>query len=117
MGYVGRPVTPEQRLEAFRKLAEQRPGDPFARYSVAMALRAMGRGEEAARELEELARRDPPYVPTYLMLGQILEGIGRTEEAARAYERGIGAAARAANEHAKSELEQALAVLRAGGAT
>ena len=108
-------MTPEQRLAAFRKIVEQRPEEPFARYSLAMACRAAGKGEDAAREFEELARRSPDYVPTYLMLGQVLEGLGRLEDAALVYERGIAAATRMNETHARSELGQALDVLRAQG--
>lgn len=108
-------MTPEQRIEAFRKLVEQRPQDPFARYSLAMSYRSAGRDEDAARELEELARRDAGYVPTYLMLGQVLEALGRGDGAARAYESGLGAASRANNEHARSELQRALETLRTRG--
>ena len=109
-------MTPEQRLEGFRKLVEQRPNEPFARYSLAMSYRTAGRGEDAAREFEELSRRSPDYVPTYLMLGQVLEGLGRTGEAASTYQRGIAAATRGNDAHARSELEQALDVLAAQGA-
>jgi predicted Zn-dependent protease len=109
-------MTPEQRVDTFRKIVEQKPDEPFARYSLAMGLRAAGRAEEASREFEELARRRPDYVPTYLMLGQVLEGLGRADEAAIVYERGIAAAASANDQHARNELEQALGVLRAQGA-
>jgi predicted Zn-dependent protease len=108
-------VTPEQRLESFRRIVAVRPDEPFARYSLAMALRAAGREAEAAREFQELARRSPGYVPTYLMYGQVLEVLGRRAEAARAYEDGVAAARSAGNEHARSELAQALEVLRARG--
>jgi len=109
-------VTPEKRLEAFQRMVEQRPEDPFARYSLAMALRSAGRGEDAVREFEQLRRRAPAYVPTYLMLGQVLETLGKGAEAARAYQDGMAAAAKAGQEHARSELAQALEVLRAQGA-
>jgi predicted Zn-dependent protease len=108
-------VTPEQRLEAFRRMVSERPAEPFARYSLAMAYRAVGKNEDAAREFEELARRSPDYVATYLMQGQVLEALGRGADAARAYEQGIAAAGRARNDHARSELAQALEVLRARG--
>jgi predicted Zn-dependent protease len=111
--YVGPPVTPEQRVEAMRKMVAQRPDEPFARYSLAMSLRAAGRAEEAASEFEELQRRRPDYVPSYLMLGQVLEGLGRAADAAGAYERGIAAATRTNDQHARSELSAALEVLRA----
>jgi predicted Zn-dependent protease len=109
-------MTPEQRLEAFQRFVEKSPDDPFARYSLAMALRGLGRGESAAEQFRELARRRPEYVPTYLMLGQVLEALGREPEAVRAYEDGIAAAAAANDGHARGELEQALANARNRGA-
>ena len=100
-------MTPEQRLEAFRKLVERNPHDPFARYSVAMGLRGAGRTAEALEAFAELARLNPDYVPTYLMWGQTLEMMDRGEEAGQVYDRGIRAAREAGNDHALSELTQA----------
>src|SRR5512143_2584512 len=96
-------------------MVAERPGEPFARYSLAMALRSAGRDPEAVREFEELRRRSPDYVPTYLMLGQVLESLGRAADAAQAYEEGMAHASRAHNDHARGELEQALDTLRAQG--
>jgi len=109
-------VTPEQRLETFRRFVERSPEDPFARYSLAMSYRSLGLGLEAAREFEELRRRQPDYVPTYLMLGQVLESLGRPGDAAAAYEDGIAAATRARDDHARGELGQALEALKSQGA-
>jgi predicted Zn-dependent protease len=108
-------VTPEQRLETFRKLVATSPDDAFPRYSLAMGLRSLGRNDEAVSEFRELARRKPEYVPTYLMLGQVLEALGRRKEAARAYEDGLLAAGRARNDHAASELGRAIDALKAQG--
>lgn len=108
-------MTPEQRLEAFRQFVEKSPADPFARYSLAMALRSAGRVEEAIAEFREISRRAPEYVPTYLMLGQVLETAGRDGEAAQAYEDGIAQATRKNDGHAASELTQALDAVRARG--
>jgi len=108
-------VTPEQRIDTFRTFVARSPDDAFSRYSLAMALRAAGRAEEAAVEFEELRRRKPEYVPAYLMAGQLLEALGRDADAARAYEDGVAAASRAADDHARSELGQALDALRARG--
>ncbi len=110
-------MTPEQRIEAFRAFVAKSPDDPFARYSLAMALRAAGRGEEAAGELQELRRRKPAYVPAYLALGQALEALGRDGEAALAYEDGMAVAARANEMHARDQLGQALEAVRARGAS
>jgi tetratricopeptide (TPR) repeat protein len=106
-------VTPEQRLEAFRKIVERSPDDPFARYSLAMGHRGAGQLDHAVRAFEELARRVPGYVPTYLMWGQTLEMQGQGDEAARVYDRGIQAARQAGNDHALSELTQAREALPA----
>lgn len=109
-------MTPDQRLEAFRKFVERSPDDAFARYSLAMALRAAGRGDEAVAEFRELTRRAPEYVPTYLMLGQTLEALERDAEAAQAYQDGVAQATRKNDGHAASELTQALEAVRARGA-
>jgi predicted Zn-dependent protease len=109
-------MTPDQRLEAFRKFVERSPDDAFARYSLAMALRAAGRGDEAVTEFRELARRAPEYVPAYLMLGQTLEALERDAEAAQAYQDGVAQATRKNDGHAASELTQALEAVRARGA-
>jgi predicted Zn-dependent protease len=108
-------MTPEQRLATFRSFVAQRPDDPFARYSLAMALRSAGQGEAAAAEFQELRRRAPEYVPGYLMLGQVLGGLGRKTEAAQAYQDGIAAAERRQDGHARSELAAALETLRQEG--
>jgi predicted Zn-dependent protease len=109
-------MSSEQRIQAFRAFVARSPDDAFARYSLAMALRSAGRGDEAAAEFRELRARRPDYVPTYLMLGQTLETLGRDDEAAQAYEDGVAAATRVNDMHARSELEQALEAVRARGA-
>ena len=109
-------MTPEQRIEAFRAFVARSPDDAFARYSLAMALRTAGRGDEAAAEFQELRRRKPDYVPAYLMLGQTLETLGRDAEAASTYEDGMTAATRVNDMHARNELGQALEAVRARGA-
>ncbi|HUL58473.1 MAG TPA: tetratricopeptide repeat protein [Anaeromyxobacteraceae bacterium] len=108
-------MTPEQRLAAFRQFVERSPDDPFPRYSLAMALRSAGQAGQAVAEFRELAHRKPDYVPTYLMLGQVLEAEGRDAEAAKAYEDGIAAATRTNDAHARGELTEALDRLRARG--
>ncbi len=109
-------MTAEQRIEAFRAFVAKSPDDAFARYSLAMALRAAGRGEEAIAEFREIARRRPDYVATYLMLGQALDAAGRSDDAAKVYQDGVAAATRMNDAHARSELSQALDAVRARGA-
>jgi predicted Zn-dependent protease len=108
-------MTPEQRIEAFRQFVAKSPDDAFARYSLAMALRGAGKTEAAVAEFREIARRRPDYVPTYLMLGQAIETLGRDAEAAQAYEDGVAQATRKQDGHAASELSQALDAVRSRG--
>ncbi len=110
-------MTPEQRIQAFRAFVTKSPDDAFARYSLAMALRGSGRGEEAAAEFQELRARKPEYVPAYLRHGQTLEALGRDADAARVYEDGIAEATRANDMHARNELGLALEAVRARGQT
>jgi predicted Zn-dependent protease len=110
-------MTPEQRLAAFRGLLVKRPDDPFARYSVAMALRSAGDRQGAVAEFRENARRAPDYVPSYLMLGQLLEELSLHAEALAAFEDGIAAARRSGDGHAERELQSAADGVRTRGNT
>ncbi len=108
-------MTPEQRLAAFRSHVAQRPDDPFARYSLAMALRSAGDRPGAVAEFRELARRFPDYVPTYLMLGQVLDEEGRAEDALRTFQEGAEAARRKGDGHAERELTGAAESIQGRG--
>jgi predicted Zn-dependent protease len=108
-------VNTDQRIETFRAFVARSPDDAFARYSLAMALRSAGKLEDAAAEFAENTRRKPDYVPSYLMLGQVLETLGRQADAAGAYRQGIAAASRTGDAHAQSEIGAALEALRVRG--
>jgi tetratricopeptide (TPR) repeat protein len=82
--------------------------NPFAWYGLAMEYRALSRREEALAVFEKLYERTPDYVPMYLMCGQMLEQMGRLEDAKRWLGLGIEAARRKGDAHAAGELEGAL---------
>ena len=69
-----------------------------------------GRGEleEAWTVFEELLAKFPDYVATYLMAGGTLVSLGRKDEAAEIYRKGIEVAQRRGDQHARRELESAL---------
>jgi hypothetical protein len=52
--------------------------------------------------------KDPAYVATYFQLGQLYRTMGLTHEAEKTYRTGITVAAKARDEHTRSELEGAL---------
>jgi tetratricopeptide (TPR) repeat protein len=85
--------------------------DPFAWYGLAMEYRALSRHDEALAAFEALRARTPDYVPMYLMCGQMLETMGRIEDARTWLSHGIEAARKKGDTHAASEMEAALSAL------
>jgi Flp pilus assembly protein TadD len=100
-----------KRLEMLEKVIEKGTTDPFVRYARALELRGLGQLEPAVTAFVELRTLHPEYVPTYLMTGQVLCELGRTEQAREVLTEGIAVAQRARDEHARSELQQALDAL------
>jgi tetratricopeptide (TPR) repeat protein len=96
------------RIATFKSFIARTPADPFPRYGLAMELRTQGQLAEAWTAFSELLDKFPEYVPTYLMAGGTLTGLGRKEEAAAIYRRGIDMAGRKGDAHARGELETAL---------
>ena len=96
------------RIATFKSFIARSPADPFPRYGLAMEHKARGNLTEAWTAFSELLEGFPDYVPTYLMAGGTLIGLGRKDEAAAVYRRGIEAAARKGDSHARGELESAL---------
>lgn len=99
------------RLETLKNLVAERPEDSFLRYGLAMEYRNAGDNEQAMSEFSALMSAAPDYVPAYFHAGQTLERLGRPDDAREVYRRGIEAAARKGDQHARSELEGALDLL------
>lgn len=99
-----------RRLEFLLDLTSK-SADPFAWYGLAMEYRSLSRLDEALATFEQLRARAPEYVPMYLMCGQVLESLGRIEEARSWFGSGIEAARAKGDGHALSELESARAAL------
>lgn len=100
-----------ERLAMLEQMVEKGADDPFVWYARALELRSLGRLDEALTAFADVHARFPDYVPTYLMAGQVAQALDRSDEARRWLEQGIEKAAAAGDAHARSELEQALAVL------
>ena len=99
------------RIATFKSFISRSPADPFPRYGLAMEHKGQGQLAEAWAVFSELVEKFPDYVPTYLMAGGTLIALGRRDEAADIYRRGIDVATRRGDAHAKGELETALAEL------
>ena len=82
--------------------------DPFIFYARALELRSLGQLTTALEALTEVEQRFPEYVPTFLMAGQIAAQVGEVERARGFLQRGLAVATGQGDEHARSELQQAL---------
>ena len=100
--------TRRQMLEEF---VAAKPNDAFARYGLAMECANTGDAAAADEHFKAILGAHPEYVAAYFQYGQFLARIGRTDEARSTLSAGIATAERTGNEHARSEMEAALADL------
>jgi predicted Zn-dependent protease len=100
--------TRRQKLEEF--LAKN-PKDTFSRYGVALECVKQGDLTAAESHFRALIEANPDYVPGYQMYAQTLARAERGEEAKVILTRGIQAAIRQGNQHARSEMEGLLSEL------
>jgi tetratricopeptide (TPR) repeat protein len=103
----------DDRLQMLSQFLRENPNDAFARYGLAMEYSNRNEVEQALAEFETLLRIHPDYPAGYFMAAQMLARVGRTDEAKKFLEGGIGAAARTGNSHAMSEMQAMLAELGA----
>ncbi len=103
------------RIATFQTFIARTPGDPFPRYGLAMELRTRGDLAGAVVAFDELVALFPDYVPTYLMSGGLLAELGRRDDSIARYRRGVEVAASRGDQHAKNELEAALAAAEDAG--
>ena len=96
------------RIEILKGFLEENPNDSFSRYALALEYAKLSQNDDAVRELETVQTRDPAYVATYFQLGQLYQKVGRTHDAEKTFRTGITVAAKAGDEHTRSELEGAL---------
>jgi predicted Zn-dependent protease len=93
------------RIAPLKQILELNPDDAFARYGLALEYSRAGQTEAALAEFNTLLARHPDYVAGYQMAGQMLASADRREEATQYLQRGIAAAQRSGNAHARSEME------------
>ena len=98
------------RMEQIEALLADDPTDPFLRYGLAMEYASAGDDPTAADHLLRLTN-DSPYVPAFLMAGQVLNRLTRMDEAIAVLRRGIAAARQQGNAHAEGEMANLLATL------
>ncbi|GAA4349390.1 hypothetical protein GCM10023185_06090 [Hymenobacter saemangeumensis] len=95
------------RLEQLLAFYADDPNDAFTIYALATEYRAT-EPLRAWEYYEKLLAEHPDYVGTYYHAGKLLEGFGKKDEAADIYRKGLVVSKKAGQQHAASELRQAL---------
>ncbi len=101
-------MTEKSRVEQLEEFVKAKPQDALTRYMLAMELKKLGRNEDSLREFATLHEKNDTYVPAYLMHGQLLNALGRVDEAKSVLQRGIEVAQRVGNAHALGEMSELL---------
>ena len=99
------------RLERLQTLLEQDPSNSLLSYGLAQELAGLGRLAEAVAQYRRLIATHPDYCSAYFHGARTLTQMARVDEARALYQQGIAAARRAGDDHARSEMEAALAEL------
>jgi hypothetical protein len=92
------------RREKLEKMLAAAPDDSLLRYMLAMELDRENQPAQSLEQFEHLMQQATPYVPAFLMSGQLLMRIGQTEKARSVFVAGIAAAQAAGNAHAAGEM-------------
>jgi Tfp pilus assembly protein PilF len=96
------------RIEILKGFLKENPNDSFSRYALALEYAKLGQNDDALHEFEIVQTNDPQYVATYYQLGQLYQKLGQKHQAEKTFRTGITVAAKAGDEHTRSELEAAL---------
>ena len=98
-------------MEILKTMVQQNPSDTFSRYGLAMEYANSGQLESAVSEFRTLIGFNPDYPAAYFHGGQVLEKLGRVDEARESYEQGIQVTSRIGDQHTRAELQAALDAL------
>ncbi|CAN5619969.1 hypothetical protein BH23GEM6_BH23GEM6_02990 [soil metagenome] len=98
----------QDRLEALRKMVETRPGDPRARFGLALELERLERWKEVVTELTAYLEMSDDEGNAFGRLANALHRLGRTSEAHEIYQRGVDAAYRHGHPTMAAEFEEAM---------
>lgn len=104
-------MTNQNKIDQLKAFLTMDANDGFTRFALAMEYRKAGKLEEARSTFRDLLKRDPDYVGAYYHLGKLLSEMGFDDEARFIYEKGVECAIKIHDQHAASELRQALAEL------
>ena len=92
------------KIEAFKEILAQDPGNAFARYGLAIEYTQRGETALAMEQFDALQKMHPDYTAGYQMAAQTLMASGNTQQAEARLRAGIESARRTGNQHALAEM-------------
>ena len=95
-------------IEKLKEFLQANPADSFVQHALALEYIKLDNDAEAKSLFESILAREPGYVGTYYHLAKLLERMGETGEAIKVYEKGMEEAKRVGENHAYTELKNAL---------
>lgn len=100
-----------KRMEQLQTLLQKDPNDPFLTYGLAMEYKKAEDWPAAIEWFDRTLAADALYCYAYYQKGAVLEEIGDIDGAVAVYRAGIKAAEQKPDDHARSELQQALMMI------
>jgi tetratricopeptide (TPR) repeat protein len=104
-------MPPTDKLAALEAMLAKQPADPFLLYGIAMEHKKRNQLAQAIDYFDRCISADPNYCYAYFQRAQVQEQTGDVEGAKTTYRRGIEAANKAGDAHAREELAGALSAL------
>jgi protein O-GlcNAc transferase len=86
-------------LPAFQKTAQLMPGEADAHYNLAVALKSLGRLDDAAASYRRALKVKPDYAEAHSNLGNVLKDLGRLDDAVTCYRRALALKPDSADAH------------------
>jgi Tfp pilus assembly protein PilF len=96
------------RINKLKEFLEKDPQDSFSKYALALEYIKLNDVETGKNLFEELVRDAPNYTGTYYQLGKLYQTLGRPDHAEKIFRTGIKITTDLQQQHAKSELMNAL---------
>lgn len=101
-------MTENKRIAQLQDFLRDTPNDAFLNYAIAIEYVGMEKDDIAQPIFEKLADTQPEYTATYYHLGKLYERVNRKDDAETVYKKGIAITMKNREQHALSELQNAL---------
>ena len=100
------------RIDQLAKMLDSEPNDVFLNFAMAMEYLKAERFDDALSQFTRVTEIDPDYCVGYFQHANTFVRMGQKDKARAKLEKGIAAAKRTSNNHAASEMTEALNLLQ-----